>query len=118
MDDSVQMNLKSILWVVERIINITKNISLDAYVKDPLVLDALSRNIQLLGQIISQIPPQALENFDCVNTYLLKGFMSLKEALFLNVDSVLLRQTLEKDLDLVKINIQAFLETIGSKSNT
>lgn len=98
MDDRVQRNLKSILWVIERITDITKDLSLDAYVKDSLVLDALSRNIQLLGQIISQIPPQALENYDGVNTYLLKGFMPLKDALFLNVDSVMLRQTLEKIL--------------------
>lgn len=118
MDDRVQMNLKSILWVIERITSITTDLSLDAYMKDPLVLDALSRNIQLLGQVISQIPPQALENFDSVNTYLLKGFMPLKEALFLNVDCVLLRQTLEKDLDLVKINIQELLDQFESKSNT
>ncbi|XFA98666.1 nucleotidyltransferase domain-containing protein [Candidatus Izemoplasma sp. B36] len=108
--DRLTSNLNSIVWIINRIEESCKNISLEAFMNNELMKDAVTRNIQLLSQVTSQIPLQELEKLDSLTASLIKGCIPLKEALFMNVDYKLLWITLQKELILLKKNCEKFLK--------
>lgn len=106
----VLQNLKSAVWVIDRILESCKNISKEEFMSHELVQDAVTRNIQLLGKVVSQIPKQALENLNGLDVAVLKGCITLKEALFMNVDYVLLWNTIVMELTPMKCSLQKIIK--------
>ena len=109
-EDKVRMNLNGVVWVIDRILNSCNNISKEEFMNNDIIQDAVTRNIQLLGQIISQIPTQELEELDSINSLVLKGCIALKEALFMTVDYTLLWHTISTELEALKQNIQQVIK--------
>ncbi len=116
--DKTRMNLNGVIWVIDRILNSCDNISKEEFINSEMIQDAVTRNIQLLGQIASQIPKQELEKLSYINTSVLKACISLKEALFMNVDYTLLWHTISTELGSVKQNIQQVVKERESSSKT
>lgn len=106
----VQQNLKSAVWIIDRILESCKNISKEEFMNSEIIQDAVTRNIQLLGKVVSQIPKQALENLNGLDVAMLKGCITLKEALFMNVDYVLLCNTIFMELEPMKRSIQKVIK--------
>lgn len=112
--DKLKVNLRSVVWVINRIQEGCKNVTKDAYMTNETIQDAVTRNIQLLGQIVSQIPINELEQLKGVDVLALKGCIALRDALFMNVDHNLLWHTISRELEPLKqsiTNIIAINET-------
>ena len=107
--DRVIKNLKSAVWVIDRILKCCVNIDKDEFMNQEMIQDAVTRNIQLLGQVISQIPEKEIEKLDTINVDYLKGAITLRDALFMNVDYILLWNTICNELPILKENIQEFI---------
>ena len=102
----VQQNLNSAVWVIDRILESCNKMSKDEFMNNEAIQDAVTRNMQLLGKVLSQIPKQEIDNLQGLNTSQLKGCITLKEALFMNVDYVLLWNTIFDELKPLKHNIK------------
>jgi len=102
----VQQNLNSAIWVIDRILDSCKKISKEEFMNSEIIQDAVTRNMQLLGKVFSQIPEQEINNLQGLNAFQLKGCIRLKEALFMNVDYVLLWNTIFDELKPLKNNIK------------
>jgi len=105
----VTLNLNSLVWVINRIESHIGLTSKESYLMDEILKDALSRNIQLLGQIVSQIPNSEWHKIKTFEPSRLKSILLLKEALFMNVDHNLLWASLNELKDL-KIDISNELD--------
>ncbi|QVK21000.1 DUF86 domain-containing protein [Mycoplasmatota bacterium] len=108
--DKITFNMRSVVWVINRINECCKNISKEEFMSSVLVQDAVTRNIQLLGQVASQMPMSELESIIGVDVSKLKGCIALKEALFMNVDYELLWQTIKTELIPLKTSCEEYLE--------
>ena len=106
----VQQNLKSAVWVIDRILESCKNISKEEFMNNEIIQDAVTRNIQLLGKVVSQIPKQTLEKLNGLDASMLNGCITLKEALFMNVDYVLLWNTISMELAPMKRSLQKVIK--------
>ena len=110
--DKVRMNLNSLIWVIDRINNQCVNLSKEDYYSNEIIQDSLARNVQLLGQIVAQIPMQEIEKSDGLDKVLLKGIITLRDALFMNVDNSLVWNTINYELEGLKSMIQIEIERI------
>jgi len=102
----VQQNLNSAIWVIDRILDSCKEISKEEFMNSEIIQDAVTRNMQLLGKVFSQIPKYEIDKLHGLNASQLKSCIALKEALFMNVDYVLLWNTMFDELKPLKHNIQ------------
>lgn len=100
--DKVQMNLKSMLWVIERILDMT-HVTEQEFMENTVLKDAVTRNVQLLGQVASQIPND-------FNGMILQHCIPLRDALFMNVDYTMLWKTVVDELKPLKQSIQNYLK--------
>lgn len=107
--DKLNVNLKSIVWVIDRIQESCKNVTKDTYMTSEMIQDAVTRNIQLLGQIVSQIPEAELEQIEGIDVLALKGCIALRDALYMNVDHALLWNTINFELEPLKYSVQKIL---------
>jgi len=108
--DKLKSNFNSVVWVINRIQSCCKNVTQEVYMTNETIQDAVSRNIQLLGQIISQIPVSELEQVEGVDVLTLKGCIALRDALFMNVDHNILWHTINLELEPLKQNIEEILK--------
>lgn len=108
--DKLKANLRSIVWVIDRIQECCKNVTKDVYMTNETIQDAVTRNIQLLGEIVSQIPSSELEQVKDVDTFALKGCITLRDALFMNVDYDILWNTINMELEPLKYSVQKILK--------
>ena len=110
------LNLRSIVWVISRILDCCRGITKEELFNNVPIQDALTRNIQLLGQVVSQIPDLELENLANIDPAVLRAFVPLKEALFMNVDFALLWNTLTKELEPLKQSVERELAILEQSS--
>lgn len=99
--DKMDLNLRSMLWVIDRIIEMADT-SEDEFMRSSVLKDAVTRNMQLLGQVASQ-----LSDFDGLD---LKGYIPLRDALFMNVDYSMLWKTVSYDLKPLRDSIRKYLK--------
>lgn len=108
--DKLKRNFRSIIWVINRIQSCCENVTKEVYMTNETIQDAVTRNIQLLGEIVSQIPITELEQVEGVDVLTLKGFIALRDALFMNVDHTILWNTISMELVPLKQNIEEILK--------
>jgi|GEM_PF-1038452 len=112
--DKFKMNLNSLIWVIDRIDRQRVNLSREEYFSNEIIQDSITRNIQLLGQIASQIPMYEIEMSDELSL-LLKGIMSLKDALFMNVDHSLVWKTINCELEELRTGVKFEIKRIENR---
>jgi len=112
--DKFKMNLNSLIWVIDRIDRQRVNLSREEYFSNEIIQDSITRNIQLLGQIASQIPMYKIEMSDELSL-LLKGIMSLKDALFMNVDHSLVWKTINCELEELRTGVKFEIKRIENR---
>lgn len=108
--DKFKVNSKSIVWVINRIQEYCKNLTKDDYMNNEMIQDAVTRNIQLLGQIVSQIPITELEQVEGIDVLALKGCITLRDSLFMNVDQEILWNTISLELEPLKYSVQKIMD--------
>ncbi len=96
--DKVRKNGKSAIWVIDRILNCCKGITQERFLTDSVIQDAVTRNVQLLGQVVSQIPDEEWIGEREYYFKIRQGCMVLRNALFMNVDLGLLWNTVTIEL--------------------
>lgn len=111
--DKLIPNLSSLVWVINRILESCENISKEEFMHHTILKDAVTRNMQLLSKIVSQIPLSELEEKKVEDLELLKACLVLKEALFMNVDYELLWKTVLMELKPLKDNIEKIIEGLN-----
>lgn len=108
--DKLKSNFRSIIWVINRIQSCCENVTKEVYMTNETIQDAVTRNIQLFGEIVSQIPITELEQVEGVDVLTLKGCIALRDALFMNVDHTILWNTISMELVPLKQNIEGILK--------
>jgi len=107
--DSLTSNLNSIVWIIERIKKITTDITKEEILNSILLQDSLTRNIQLLSKVVSQIPKEDLDKLHSDLSETLIGFLPLKEALFMNVDYELMWMTMSEEIAEIQEGCERYL---------
>lgn len=100
--DKIQMNLKGMIWVIDRILDMT-HVTEKEFMENTVLKDAVTRNMQLLGQVASQIPND-------FNGMALQHCIPLRDALFMNVDYAMLWKTVVDDLKPLKESFENYLK--------
>lgn len=101
-------NLNGLLWTINRIELCMNNITQERFLSDEGIQDATTRNIQLMGQIITQISEEDLSKLK-EDGLQLEHITVLRDSLFMNVDLHLLWNTLVNDIPLYKEKISDLL---------
>lgn len=104
--EKLNKNLNSMIWVIDRILSRCEGISKAFYMSDEGAQDFITRNIQLLSQVASQLQGASLEYLDSDT---LNALIVLKDALFMNVDQQLQWTTMNEDLPIIKRKVQKAL---------
>lgn len=97
-EQRVMKNLKSVVWVIDRIKKSLQDVDKERFWQEEIIQDAVTRNIQLLAKVCSQIPQPALAQLKETYGLDLLQCIQLQDALFMNVDLVLLWNTVTGDL--------------------
>ncbi|MCH4886126.1 hypothetical protein EZV73_01035 [Acidaminobacter sp. JC074] len=104
-----RLNLNSMKWVIDRLLVQVTDVSFETYMTDEVLKDATTRNLQLLGQVSYQLL-QVDQPFSHLDLSLIKGLVTLKESLFLNVDHQLVWFMVTRELEKLKSDIVLELE--------
>lgn len=110
--DRVRKNGKSAIWVIDRILECCNGITKEQFYKDSMIQDAVTRNMQLLGQVISQIPEEEWIGERESYFKIRQGCIVLRDALFMNVDLGLLWNTLTRELSEIREMLYRGIESM------
>lgn len=110
--DRVQKNGKSAIWVIDRILTCCNGITEEQFRKDCVIHDGVTRNIQLLGQVMSQFPEETWIGVREAFYKMQYGCIVLRDALFMNVDLGLLWNTVTRELPEYRKMLEQALEAM------
>ncbi|MDD3400359.1 MAG: nucleotidyltransferase domain-containing protein [Eubacteriales bacterium] len=110
--DRIIKNGNSVIWVIDRILNSCQGVNEELFLLDSTIQDAVTRNIQLLGQVMSQFPNGEWIGDKDAFFQAQHGCVMLRDALFMNVDITLLWHTVTKELPALRKMVSEGLAAI------
>ncbi|WP_373515883.1 DUF86 domain-containing protein [Persicitalea sp.] len=57
-----------------KIVNYTEGLSFKEFVDNPMVLDAVIRNFEIIGEAANRLPVEFRDNYSCVDWRRIRGF--------------------------------------------
>ncbi len=110
----VKLFLHDILESIEKIERYTKNLSFDEFVKNNLVVDAVIRNLEIIGETVKNIPEDIRSKYPEIPWRQIAGFRDVVIHHYFGVDLNIVWTVVRKHLkELTKIKI--ILEELSSR---
>lgn len=108
-----KMRTEDILEAIQRIEEYTRNIRYQQWQKDQKTIDAVVRNIEIIGEATRHIPEEIQQQFANIPWTKMKGMRNILIHEYFGVDNDVLWKTIQNDLPSLKALI---LETFDGKS--
>lgn len=95
---------------INRIETYTKDLSYNNYISNQMVIDAVVRNIEIIGEIAKQIPDDVKTKVPEIPWKALSGIRNRIVHEYFNIDVSIIWQIVSKDLTELKLNIEKILD--------
>lgn len=90
--------LKDLVEALERIDRYTKSMTFQVFSKDERTIDAVIRNIIVIGEAVNKIPETVIDSNPEIPWSSIRGLRNLVVHEYLNIDLSILWETIQQDL--------------------
>ena len=104
-----KFRLEDIRDSLELISEYVKDLDYDTWKRDRKTIDAVIRNIEIIGEAASNVPENIQEQYVDIPWYQMKGMRNILIHEYFGVDIEVLWRTIQEDLPSLKIKIQKAL---------
>lgn len=92
-----------------------KGVEYDSWKKDRKTIDAVIRNIEIIGEAATKVPENIQEQYAEIPWYQMKGMWNILIHEYFGVDDDVLWKTTQEDLPYLKIKIKKLLAVMDNK---
>ena len=93
-----KFRLQDILEAIERIERYTLDMEYDAWLQDQKTADAVIRNLEVIGEAASHIPPEIEEQYPEIPWKEMRGIRTILAHEYFGVDLEVIWRTIQEDL--------------------
>lgn len=104
-----EFRIEDILDSLDLISEYVKGLDYDNWKKDRKTIDAVIRNIEIIGEAASHIPTDIQEKYTEIPWYEMKGMRNILIHEYFGVDIDVLWRTIQEDLPSLKIKVQKMI---------
>jgi uncharacterized protein with HEPN domain len=97
-----RFRIDDILEAIEKIERYTKGMDFDSWQNDEKTVDAVIRNIEVIGEASSHLPDEVLKQYDDIPWSLMKGIRTILSHEYFGVDLEIIWKTVTEDLSVLK----------------
>lgn len=101
------LRIEDILESIDKIERYTKDMDYAAWLEDEKTVDAVVRNIEIIGEASSHLPDDVLERYADIPWHLMKGIRNFLAHEYFGVDVEVIWKTVKEDLPLLRERLQA-----------
>ncbi len=102
--------LKDILKSIDRIREYTSSLSFEEFAKDDIKVDAVMRNLEIIGEAVTQLPKEIKEKYNNVPWKDIQDFRIVVAHRYWKVNQVRIWDIIKNKLDTLKQQINAVLK--------
>jgi uncharacterized protein with HEPN domain len=104
---SWKFRFEDILEALDRIFHYVKDLNYDGWMKDQKTIDAVIRNLEIIGEAAANVPREIQDLYVDIPWYQMKGMRNILIHEYFGVDNDVLWNTIQKDLPVLKEKLQA-----------
>lgn len=105
-----QLFFQDILDSIEKIIKYTKTVSYEDFVNNDIIIDAVMRNFEIIGEAAKHIPDEFKEKYSQLPVKEMVGMRNILIHDYLGIDYEFVWQTIQEDLPSAKKIIEKIIE--------
>jgi len=114
---SIKLFLNDIIEAIRRIQEYTKNISSDDFKKNNLVIDAVIRNLEIIGEASTHLPENIRKLYSKLPWSSIVGLKNIAIHKYFKIDLDIIWNILIKDIPEAKKTISIMLNNLNSQNN-
>ncbi|HAR34964.1 MAG TPA: DUF86 domain-containing protein [Desulfobacter sp.] len=104
---SWKFRFEDILEALDRIFRYVKDLNYDGWMKDQKTIDAVIRNLEIIGEAAANVPQEIQDLYVDIPWYQMKGMRNILIHEYFGVDNDVLWNTIKKDLPVLKEKFQS-----------
>ena len=104
-----QFRLEDISDALERISEYVEGFDYDSWTKDQKTIDAVVRNLEIIGEAATHVPEKIQEQLTDIPWYQMKGMRNILIHEYFGVDNEVLWKTIQEDLPPLEMKIRKLL---------
>jgi uncharacterized protein with HEPN domain len=97
-----QFRVNDILESIDKIERYTKDMDFSGWLEDEKSVDAVIRNIEVIGEASSHLPDEVLQRYKDIPWRLMKGIRNILAHEYFGVDLEIIWKTVKEDLPAIK----------------
>jgi uncharacterized protein with HEPN domain len=97
-----RFRIDDIIEAINKIDRYTGGIDFDSWLKDEKTIDAVIRNIEVIGEASSHLPKEIQEQFEDVPWKMMRGIRNILAHEYFGVDLEIVWKTVKEDLPALK----------------
>lgn len=102
-----KFRFEDIIEALDRIFCYVKDLDYDGWIKDQKTIDAVIRNLEIIGEAAANVPREIQDLYADIPWYQMKGMRNILIHEYFGVDNDVLWNTIKKDLPVLKEKLQA-----------
>ena len=110
----IDLLLNDICQSIDRIEQYIKNLSFDAFSDDQKSVDAVARNLEIIGEAANRVPEEFKEKYSEVEWYKVVGLRHRIVHEYFGIDLEIIWQILHKDLPELKLRLIQIMKHEGA----
>jgi len=118
-DRDYRLFLEDILTSIQKIEKYTANLTFETFLKNDLVIDAVIRNLEIIGEAVKKLPGEIRERYSDVPWKEVAGFRDVLIHDYFGIDIGVVWRTIVEDLPFLKKHVELILknESFDGESN-
>jgi uncharacterized protein with HEPN domain len=97
-----QFRVNDILEAIDKIERYTQDMDFSGWLEDEKTVDAVIRNIEVIGEASSHLPDEVLQRYKDIPWRLMKGIRNILAHEYFGVDLEIIWKTVKEDLPAIK----------------
>ena len=110
MKRTFNLYLQDILEAIERVEQYTQGMNLEEFSKSKITIDAVLRNLEIIGEAATQLPKDKKEKYNKVPWEDIQNFRIVAAHHYWKIDKVTIWDIIENQLNILSQQIQEILE--------
>ena len=109
MPRDVRVFLEDIVTACERIDAYTRDLTFDSFSADPRTVDAVVRNLEVIGEAVKSVPPEVRQQMPDIEWQRIAGLRDILIHNYFGVDLVLVWDVVETKVPALQKRVREFL---------